>query len=78
MDRLIELRKRMGVSQAKMAELLGYKSGIRISEIESGKKVMSGQALKCLEYLEMIWDQAWISDDLDKLHTLLGIFEPVN
>ena len=56
MDRLIELRKRMGVSQVRMAYLLGYKSGIRISEIESGKKVMSGQALKCLDYLEMLWN----------------------
>ena len=44
----------MGVSQVRMAELLGYKSGIRISEIESGKKVMSGQALKCLEYLDLL------------------------
>ena len=56
MDRLIELRKRMGVSQVRMAYLLGYNSGIRISEIESGKKVMSGQALKCLDYLEMLWN----------------------
>jgi len=68
MDRLIKLRKRMGVSQVKMAELLGYKSGIRISEIESGKKVMSGQALKCLEYLEMLWN---VSEDVPTYNKLL-------
>tara|TARA_R100000655_G_C2849940_1_gene169334 strand:- start:68 stop:442 length:375 start_codon:yes stop_codon:yes gene_type:complete len=54
MQKLIKLRKRMGVSQDKMAELLGYGSGIRISEIESGKVKMSKPAQKCLEYLEML------------------------
>lgn len=53
-DRLIKLRKKMGVSQDKMAELLGYGSGIRISEIESGKVKMSKPAQKCLEYLELL------------------------
>jgi hypothetical protein len=45
----------MGISQGEMAGLLGYSSYVRISEIESGKKVMGSQALKCMEYLEMCW-----------------------
>ena len=55
MQKLIKLRKRMGLSQDKMAELLGYGSGIRISEIESGKVKMSKPAKKCLEYLELLY-----------------------
>ena len=55
MNKLRELRKQMGVDQRTMAGLLGYSSYVRISEIESGKKVMGSQALKCMEYLEMCW-----------------------
>ena len=46
------VRKRMGLTQEAMAQKLGYSSGVRISEIESGSMKMSSIARKCLEYLD--------------------------
>tara|TARA_Y100001963_G_scaffold111963_1_gene154911 strand:+ start:889 stop:1053 length:165 start_codon:yes stop_codon:yes gene_type:complete len=42
----------MGLTQEAMAQKLGYSSGVRISEIESGSMEMSSIAKKCLEYLD--------------------------
>ncbi len=47
---LKDIRLDMGISQDKMARLLGYSSKHRISEIESGKRSMSLQSVKCVRY----------------------------
>ena len=54
---LKEIRTTMGISQEKMAKLLGYSSKHRISEIESGKKAMSSQAIKCVKFAYKLYGE---------------------
>lgn len=44
-------RKLLRLNQSEMAARCGYSSKIRISEIENGKKSLSGPARKLLELL---------------------------
>jgi DNA-binding transcriptional regulator YiaG len=50
-DRIINLRRRLGLSQAGLGERLGI-SDMAVSLWESGRTVPSGPALKLLEMLE--------------------------
>ena len=52
--KLKKIRKRMGLTQGQMAVKLGYSSGVCIYEIEKGRKAMSVQAQRCLEYLTLL------------------------
>lgn len=50
-DRIINLRRQLGLSQASLGELLGI-SNVAVSMWESGRTTPSGPALKLLERLE--------------------------
>tara|TARA_R100001443_G_scaffold29396_3_gene42592 strand:- start:29809 stop:29994 length:186 start_codon:yes stop_codon:yes gene_type:complete len=58
--RLVDLRKRMGISQDEMARYMGYSNRTHISAIESGQKKMSNVAIKCMSYLEKLYDNGMI------------------
>tara|TARA_Y100001963_G_C6511298_1_gene322249 strand:+ start:239 stop:454 length:216 start_codon:yes stop_codon:yes gene_type:complete len=60
---LKEIRAEMGINQEKMAKLLGYSSKHRISELESNKKTMSKQAVKCVKYAYRLYKEGLL--DLD-------------
>jgi DNA-binding XRE family transcriptional regulator len=57
MNKLKRIRLKMGYSQKDMAIALGYSSATIVSGIENGTREMSGVAVKCLEYLEFIFDK---------------------
>lgn len=55
--KLKALRIKMGYSQKEMANALGYTSPSIVSGIEKGTRTMSGVSIKCMEYLEFIFDK---------------------
>ena len=53
---LLALRNRLGVSQQRMAELLGLSSKTTISTLESGRGNFSNQTIRCMGYIEQLLD----------------------
>jgi transcriptional regulator with XRE-family HTH domain len=60
---LKEIRTEMGISQEKMAKLLGYSSKHRICEIETGKKLMSSQAVRCVKFAYRLYGKGLLGKD---------------
>jgi transcriptional regulator with XRE-family HTH domain len=58
---LKEIRKEMGISQEKMAKLLGYSSKHIISRIESGNKEMSTISVKCVKFAYRLYKEGLLS-----------------
>lgn len=53
---LKSIRKALHLTQAEMAQKLGYSGQVSVSNIETGKRELSGPARKCLEYIAELND----------------------
>ena len=58
-------RKKYEINQSDMAKLLGYSSKTRISNIENGRELMSSQARKAFQYVQLI--VVHVEDEIDVL-----------